>query len=130
MTGRYLIYTPVDSARDERGFDRAWHRFSELCRSLHADALTYDVELHLTELHAHVLVIASGNAQRRKPATVRRMVLPPPVPAQRCRERALEASWFLPENAQRRNANTSYWRTHQTRYEELSRMAEECVRVD
>ena len=32
MTGRYLIYTPIESARDERRFDKAWRRFAELCR--------------------------------------------------------------------------------------------------
>jgi hypothetical protein len=39
MTGRYLIYTPAESSRDERRFDRAWGRFAELCRSLHRDGI-------------------------------------------------------------------------------------------
>ena len=33
MTGRYLIYTPVESIRDEKRFDAAWQRFAEICRS-------------------------------------------------------------------------------------------------
>jgi hypothetical protein len=130
MTGRYLIYTPLRCARDERAFDKAWHRFTELCRSLHADGLAYEVQLNLTNLRPHVLVTASGKAHRRKPASVRRMLLPPPVPAQRCRERAQEAAWFLPENAQRRNSHTTYWRKHQARFEELSAMAEEYLRAE
>lgn len=43
MTGRYLIYTPVESVRDEKRFDAAWRRFSTICRSLHADGLYYSV---------------------------------------------------------------------------------------
>jgi hypothetical protein len=39
MTGRYLICTPVESARNERRFDKAWRRFAELCRSLNRDGL-------------------------------------------------------------------------------------------
>jgi len=50
MTGRYLIYTPVESARDEKRFDGAWRKFVAVCRSLHADGLTYDVQLNLTAL--------------------------------------------------------------------------------
>src|SRR5947208_465335 len=100
MTGRYLIYTPVESTRDAKQFDAAWGRFAELCRSLHRDGLSYAVQWSLTELRPHVLITASGSATRRKQPTMRRLPLPPPIPAQRCRERALEASWFLPENAQ------------------------------
>ena len=44
MTGRYLVYTPVDSARNERRFDKAWRRFTELCRSLHRDGLVNQAE--------------------------------------------------------------------------------------
>ena len=43
MTGRYLIYTPVESVLDEKRFDAAWRRFSTICRSLHADGLYYSV---------------------------------------------------------------------------------------
>ena len=39
MTGRYLIYTPAESARDEKRFDSAWRKFVEMCRSLHRDGL-------------------------------------------------------------------------------------------
>jgi len=57
-------------------------------------------------------------------------VIPPPVSAQRCRDRALEASWFLPENREQRNNNTSYWGKHQERYRELSGMAEDYLRAE
>ena len=58
------------------------------------------------------------------------MILPPAVPVQRCRERAIEVEWFLPENAGRRNNQTSYWRARQARYEELAGMAEEQLRAE
>src|SRR5689334_10490674 len=107
MNGRYLIHTPVDSTRDEKRFDSAWRKFAEVCRSLHRDGLSYSVQLNLTHTQPHVLITASGTAKPRRAAAVRRLLVPPPVPAQRCKERALEASWFLPENAQRRNSSTS-----------------------
>jgi hypothetical protein len=131
MTGRYLIYTPVESVRDERRFDKAWRRFAELCRSLNRDGLSYEVKLNLIGSNPHVLVTASGKAKPRKAsAAARRVPLPPPVPIQRCRERALEVEWFLPENHARRNNQTSHWRTRQARYQELSQMAEEQLRAE
>ena len=129
MTGRYLIYTPVESVRDEKRFDATWRKFVAVCRSLHADGLTYDVQLNLTALRPHVLITASGTAIRRKVRAVHRL-LPPPVPVQRCRDRALEASWFLPENRERRKDGTAYWGRHQARYRELADMAEEYVRAE
>src|SRR5579864_7693154 len=98
MTGRYLIYTPIESARDEKRFDKAWRKFADLCRSLHRDGLAYDVQLNLAGDNPHVLITASGIAKPRKLAAVRAFTLPPAVPAQRSRERALEVAWFLPEN--------------------------------
>jgi hypothetical protein len=130
MTGRYLIYTPVESGRDERRLDKAWRRFAEVCRSLHRDGLTYDVQLNLTGDRPHVLIVASGTAKPRKHAATRHAILPPPVPAQRSRERALEVAWFLPENAGRRNTYTSYWRARQERYHQLAGMAEEQLRAE
>ena len=129
MTGRYLINTPVESARDEKRFDATWRKFVAVCRSLHADGLSYTVELNLTGANPHVLITASGTATPRKLRAVTHR-LPPPVPVQRCKDRALEASWFLPENATRRNSATSYWGKHQERYRELSGMAEDLLRVE
>src|SRR5579864_4629562 len=125
MTGRYLIYTPIESARDEKRFDKAWRKFADLCRSLHRDGLTYDVHLNLAGDNPHVLITASGTAKSRKRSVTRAVTLPPPVPAQRCRERAVEVEWFLPENRERRNSNTTHWGRRQERYQELSAMAEE-----
>jgi hypothetical protein len=130
MIGRYKIYTPVQSRRDEKRFDSAWRKFAEICRSLHRDGLSYSVELNLTHLRPHVLITASGKAKPRKLPAARHVTLPPPVPAQRCRDRALEASWFLPENRERRKDGTAYWRKHQARYQELSQMTEEYLRED
>src|SRR5579862_6536637 len=129
MTGRYLILTPVESARDEKRFDKAWRRFAEVCRSLHRDGLNYSVQLNLAGDNPHVLITASGTAKPRKQVASRHAILPPPVPAQRCRERALEVAWFLPENLERRNSNTAYWSKRQERYQELSAMAEEHLRA-
>jgi len=130
MTGRYLIYTPVDSARNERHFDKAWRRFANICRLLHRDGLGYDVQLNLAGDNPHVLITASGTAKPRKHSATRHVTLPPPVPVRRSRERALEVAWFLPENAARRNNQTAYWRARQTRYEELAGMAEEQLRAE
>jgi hypothetical protein len=130
MTGRYLIYTPVESIRDEKRFDAAWHRFVEICRSLHRDRLRYDVQLNLAASNPHVLIIASGKSKARRHPAVRTVTVPPPVPAQRCRERAMEAEWFLPENRDRRKDGTAYWPKHQPRYQELSKLAEEFIRAD
>jgi hypothetical protein len=62
VTGRYLIYTPVESVPDERGLDIAWRRFPTVCRSLHNDALPYSFQFNLTAATPHVLITASGTA--------------------------------------------------------------------
>jgi hypothetical protein len=130
MTGRYLICTPVESGANERRFDKAWRRFAELCRSLHRDGLSYSVQLNLMDARPHVLITASGIAKPRKHPRARALTLLPPIPAQRCRERALEVTWFLPENRERRNNDTSHWRRREERYQELSGMAEEHLRAE
>jgi hypothetical protein len=130
MTGRYLIHTPVESTRNEKRFDKAWRKFAETCRSLHRDGLAYDVQWNLAGDHPHVLITASGTAKPRRHSAARHVILPPPVPAQRSRERAVEVEWFLPENLGRRNSSTSYWRARQTRYDELAAMAEDRLRAE
>jgi hypothetical protein len=130
MTGRYVVYTPAASAPDERRFDRAWRRFAELCRSLHRDGLSYDVQFNLTDAKPHVVITASGKAKPRRQSAERHVTLPPPVPAQRCLERAQEAAWFLPENRERRKDGTTYWRKHAARYQELQGLSEEFLRSE
>jgi hypothetical protein len=130
MTGRYLIYTPVESVRDEKRFDAAWRKFAEVCRSLHRDGLDYSVQLNFTAATPHLLILACGTAKPRRHPAARAFTLPAPVPAQRCRDRALEAEWFLPENRERRKDGTAYWGKHQARYQELSKMAEEFLRAE
>ena len=130
MTGRYLIHAPVESTRDEKRFDKAWRRFAEVCRSLHRDGLSYSVQLNLAGDNPHVLITASGTVKPRRHSAAHHSILPPPVPAQRSRDRALEVEWFLPENRGRRNSHTSYWGHRQERYEELSGMAEEHLRAE
>ena len=135
MTGRYLIYTPLDSRRqgcrkDDRQFEACWHRFIAVCRSLHRDRLTYSLQFNLADERPHVVITASGTVRPRKQTVARSVVLPPPVATQSCRERALEVEWFLPENWERRNGHTSYWRTRHARYQELSQMPEEQLRIE
>jgi hypothetical protein len=130
MTGRYLICTPVESTPDEKRFDKAWRRFAEVCRSLHRDGLTYEMQLNLAADNPHVLITASGTAKPRKHAATRAWTLPPLIPAQRSRDRAVEVEWFLPENLGRRNSHTSYWTRRPERYQELADMAEEHLRAE
>src|SRR5215469_5482359 len=130
MTGRYLIYTPVQSAPDEKRFDAAWRKFAEICRSLHRDGLDYSVTLNLGDGKPHILATARGTAKPRKQVGAHRVPLPPPIPAQRCRDRVTEVEWFLPENRERRKDGTAYWGRHQARYQELSAMAEELLRAE
>ena len=130
MTGRYLIYTPAESKPNEKRFDANWRKFVAVCRSLHQDGLSYEVRLNMAASNPHVLITASGKAKARRHPVVRRMTLPPPIPAQRCRDRAVEVEWFLPENRERRKDGTAYWARHQARYQELSAMAEEFLRAE
>jgi hypothetical protein len=73
MTGGYLIYTPVESKPNEKCFDANWRKFVAVCRSLHADGLSYDVQLNLTGARPHVLITASGTAKPRKVRAVHRL---------------------------------------------------------
>jgi hypothetical protein len=130
MTGRYLIYTPVDSVPNEKCFDSAWRRFAAVCRSLDRDGLDYEVQLKLADVRPHMLIMASGMPKPRRRPTRKHVLQSPPVPAQRCRDRALEAEWFLPENRGRRKDGAKYWGKHQARYQELVQMDEEHLRAD
>ena len=130
MTGRYVIYTPRESWLDERQFDKAWHTYVALCRSLNDDALSYHVQFNLASDKPHMLVTASGTPQHRKPRAARRLTLPPPIPAVRCAIHAQEAEWFLPENRERRNSATTHWRYRGERFAELQAMAEEELRAE
>src|SRR5207253_6607922 len=87
-------------------------------------------QLNLSHLHPHVLITASGTAKPCRRPVARTFTMPAPLPVQRCRDRALEAEWFLPENRERRNDGTAYWGKHQARYRELSPMAEEFLRAE
>jgi hypothetical protein len=112
------------------GFDQFPEAEQQICRSLYRDGLNYTVQFNLADARPHVLIAASGAAKGRKQSAGRRLTLLPAVPAQRCRERALEAAWFLPENRERRNANTTHWRGRAGRYTELNGIAEEYLRAD
>jgi len=130
MTGRYLIHTPLASWQDEKRFKTNWHKFVAVCQSLDRDGLTYDVHFTLNGDDLHLLITACGTARPRRESAPRHVLLPPPIPSARCRDRVLEVEWFLPENAGRRDSDTSYWRRRQDRCQELSRMAEEQLRAE
>jgi hypothetical protein len=137
MTGRYKISmvplldngTPRPWEPEKRTAQR-WHLFTETCRSLAADGLDYAVTFALAGNDPHVLITASGTARKSKPhARVKHGAFQRVKPAQ-CAVRAQEAAWFLPENRERRNANTTHWRTRAGRYAALNAMAEEHLRAE
>jgi hypothetical protein len=130
MTGRYYLKVPRYPARNESDTKACWHRFRFLCTSLHADGLSYDVQFNLNGDNPHVLITASGTALQLKQSIGRTLTLPSAIPAERCRVHALEAKWFLPENAARRNNHTTHWSRRHARYQELSTMAEETLRAE
>lgn len=130
MTGRYFLNTPAESTRDERLFDAAWRKFAQLCRSLHRDGLIYDVQFNLNAAEPHVMVTASGTAKPRRLCARRAVHSPVPVQVKDAALRRIEVEWFLPENRARRNDATSHWKRRQSRYEELSEMAEEQLRTE
>jgi hypothetical protein len=146
MTGRYCLIVPQYPARNvtwerpwqttgiERQYEEqlkgCWHRFNAICRSLHGDGLHYDVQFNLNAEVPHVLVMASGKAKPRKQPVKRALSLPPPIPPRTCHERRLEVEWFLPENRERRNSETAYWRRRWGRHNQLAAMAEEQLRAE
>lgn len=138
MTGRYRItmLPLLDNGiprvwESERRTARRWHVFAETCRSLAADGLDYSVSFALSGPDPHILITASGNATpKRKPVALPKHGMVQPVKPQQCALHAQEAEWFLPENLERRNANTTHWRTRAGRYAELNAMAEEILRAE
>jgi len=97
---------------------------------LHRDGLSYDVQLNLPGDNPHVLITQADGENRAGRRQRRHVILPTLIPAQRCRERALEVAWFLPENREQRNNQTAYWRKRQERYQELAGLGEEELRAE
>ena len=137
MTGRYKISmvplldngTPRAWEAEKRTAQR-WHLFADTCRSLAADGLDYAVTFALIGDSPHVLITASGAARKRKPHARPRHGMVQRVKPQQCAIRAEEAAWFLSENRERRNANTTHWRARAGRYAELNALAEEHLRAE
>lgn len=131
MTGRYKITLNSWRAWEpEKRTARRWSLFVNTCRLLARDGLDYCVTLALDGDDPHILISAWGNVTRthRQPVPRPRMI--PAVRTEECVVRAREAEWFLPENAAKRNANTTHWRRRGTRFAELSAMAEEQLRAE
>jgi hypothetical protein len=131
MTGRYKI--TLNSWRmwePEKRTARRWSLFINTCRLLARDCLDYRVTLALDGDDPHILITASGTVTRTRRQTSPRHGMVPPVKCEQCAARALEAEWFLPENATKRNSNTTHWRRRAGRYAELDTMAEEHLRAE
>lgn len=138
MTGRYRISMlpllengiPRVSEPEKRAAQR-WHLFAETCRSLAADGLNYTVKFALTGDTPHILITASGRSTRKLKSIARpKHGMVPPVKPKECAIHAQEVEWFLPENRERRNANTGHRRSRQNRHDELAGMAEEQLRAE
>jgi hypothetical protein len=138
MTGRYRIsMLPLLGngiprvCEPEKRTAQRWHLFAETCRSLAADGLDYAVKFALTGDTPHILITASGGSKRKLKSIARsKHGMVPPVKPGECAIHAQEAEWFLPENRERRNANTGHWRRRQNRHDELAGMAEEQLRAE
>ena len=133
MTGRYRIALndPGRGRLAERLTARRWSIFVHTCESLAAEGLDYAVTFALAGDDPHILIAASGTATRkRRQPTGPRFGMVQPVKSQECATRALEAAWFLPENATKRNSNTTHWKRRCARYAELNAMAEDQLRAE
>ncbi|MBZ5635183.1 MAG: hypothetical protein LAO55_18830 [Acidobacteriia bacterium] len=131
MTGRYKItLSSWRTWEPEKRTVKRWSLFVNTCRLLARDGLDYRVTLALDGDDPHILITASGTVKRTARQTSLRHGMMPPVKREQCAERALEAEWFLPENATKRNTNTTHWRRRGARYAELSAMAEGHLRAE
>ena len=132
MTGRYWIN--LNSWRTwepEKRTAKRWSLFVNTCRLLANDHLDYQVTFSLDGDNPHILITAWGTpTPRRKPNATPRHVMPQPLKPEVCGVRTKEAEWFLPENRERRNGHTTYWRYRSGRYTELNAMAEEQLRAE
>lgn len=131
MTGRYKV--TLNSWRKwepEKRTARRWSLFVNTCRLLARDGLDYHVTLALDGDDPHILINSWGSVRRTCRPTVARPRMIPGVRSQECAIRAREAEWFLPENATKRNSNTTHWRRRGARYAELEAMADEQLRAE
>jgi hypothetical protein len=107
----------------DNGIPRVWEPEKRTAQRWHLFTDTWD--------DPHSLITASGNSTRKRKATSlhkRRIV--PALKPQQCAIHGQEAKWFLPENRERRNANTTHWHGRTGRYAELNAMADENLRAE
>jgi hypothetical protein len=133
MTGRYRINLAYAGRGilAERITRKRWSVFVRTCEALAADGLTYFVSFVLAGDEPHILITATGQVKAKRKAVKgprHGMVLP--LKSTQCAVHAQEVKWFLPENRERRNADTTHWRTRAGRYAELNAMAEEQLRAE
>jgi hypothetical protein len=131
MTGRYkILLNSWRTWEPEKRTARRWSLFVNTCRLLACDGLDYRITLRLDEDDPHILINAWGKVTRTRRRSVPRPRMIPAVRSEDCAVQAREAEWFLPENAAKRNANTTHWRRRGARHAELSAMAEEQLRAE
>ena len=131
MTGCYkILLNSWRTWEPEKRTARRWSLFVNTCRLLARDGLDYRVTLTLDGDDPHILISAWGTVTPSWRSAIARPRMVSVVRAEECAVRAREAEWFLPENASRRNANTTHWRRRGTRYAELEAMAEEQLRAE
>ena len=132
MTGRYKInLNSCHVWEPAKRTARRWSLYVNTCRLLARDGLDYHVTFTLDADNPHILITASGTANRiRKPNAPPRRAMPQPVKPDQCAIRVQEVEWFLPENQQRRKSNTTHWRYRSGRFAELNAMAEAQLRAE
>jgi hypothetical protein len=131
MTGRYkIILNSWRAWEPEKRTAKRWSLFVSTCRLLANDGLNYEVTFSLEGDNPHILILASGQVRQRRSRSQGLHRPVPPVKSQECALRALEAEWFLPENATKRNGGTTHWHQRRARYAELNAMAEEQLRAE
>jgi len=132
MTGRYRItFAPVGKGHAAEHLTRKrWSIFVHTCESLAAYGLDYAVTFALAASDPHILITASGTATRKRRQVAPRHGMVQPLKPDTCVMHAREAEWFLPENATKRNSNTTHWQRRGARFAELSAMAGEQLRAE
>jgi hypothetical protein len=131
MTGRYkILLNSWRTWEPEKRTSKRWSLFVNTCRLLANDGLNYEVTFTLAGDNPHILIMASGQVMRKRSRSQCAQRLVAPVKSQECALRAVEAEWFLPENAAKRNNGTAHWQRRGARHAELSGMAEEQLRAE
>jgi hypothetical protein len=120
--GYYKVYlTPTDRWRPDADIAKRWSLYVNTCRMLHRDGLKYNVELHLTGEHPHIVIRSSGTSAKGKVKLARmKRPLKPAIEHTTCVKRLKEATAETSQMKQRMRGrmNTGYYWKH-WRYERV-----------